>query len=47
MGIINALIDGAKGNFAGALIIGVARSVQWVLTEGGLIDPTINVLLMR
>ena len=44
LGIINALIDGAKGNFAGALIIGVARSVQWVLTEGGLIDPTINVL---
>ena len=44
LGIINALIDGAKGNFPGALIIGVARSVQWVLTEGGLIDPTINVL---
>lgn len=44
LGIINALIDGAKGNFAGALIIGIARSVQWVLTEGGLIDPTINVL---
>lgn len=44
LGIVNALTDGAKGNFAGALIIGVARSVQWVLTEGGLIDPTINVL---
>lgn len=44
LGIVNGLIDGAKGNFSGALIIGIARSVQWVLTEGQLIDPTINIL---
>ncbi len=42
--LVKGLTEGAKSNFSGALIIGVARSVQWVLTEGGLIDPTINVL---
>lgn len=42
--IIDNFIIGAKGAFAGALIIGVARSIQWVLSTGGLIDPLINFL---
>lgn len=46
---INMVLDGAKGAFAGALIIGVARAVQWTMTSGGLIDPLVHGLssLMR
>lgn len=42
--IINAFIDGAKGSIGGAMVIGIARSIQIVLGQGGLIDPAINVL---
>lgn len=28
----------------GALIIGVARGIQWIMTEGQLIDPVVNTL---
>ncbi|MCI6151681.1 YfcC family protein [Fusobacterium perfoetens] len=42
--IIDNLIFGAKASFGGALIIGIARSIQWVLSTGGLIDPLINFL---
>lgn len=40
--ITDTLIAGARAAFPGALIIGVARSIQWVLTTGGLIDPIIH-----
>lgn len=38
---VNALIEGAKAAFPGALIIGVARSIQWVMGQGGLVDPLV------
>ena len=40
--ICDTIIAGALGAFRGALIIGLARSVQWVMTQGGLIDPLIH-----
>lgn len=42
--IIDNFIIGAKAAFGGALIIGIARSIQWILTTGALIDPLINFL---
>lgn len=39
---INMILDGMKGAFTGALIIGVARAVQWTMTNGGLIDPLVH-----
>lgn len=42
--IVNSFIDGAKGSLGGAMVIGIARSIQIVLEQGGLIDPAINVL---
>lgn len=39
---INMVLDGAKGAFNGALIIGVARAVQWTMSNGGLIDPMVH-----
>lgn len=39
---INMVLDGMKGAFTGALIIGVARAVQWTMTNGGLIDPLVH-----
>lgn len=38
----NAMIEGAKIAFPGALIIGMARSIQWVMTTGGLVDPLVH-----
>ncbi len=38
---VNMVLDGARGAFAGALIIGVARAVQWTMANGGLIDPLV------
>ena len=40
--IINSLMIGAKGSMGGALIVGVARGVQWMLERGNLLDPVIN-----
>jgi uncharacterized ion transporter superfamily protein YfcC len=42
--ITDALIAGARAAFPGALIIGVARAIQWVLTTGGMVDPIIHAL---
>lgn len=42
--IVNGFLDGAKGSFNGAMIIGLARGIQWTLESGGLIDPLINAL---
>lgn len=39
---INMILDGCRGTFAGALIIGIARSVQWAMTTGGLVDPLVH-----
>lgn len=40
--IADTFIEGAKGAMGGAMIIGVARGVQWILEQGGIIDPIIN-----
>lgn len=42
--IINAFIEGAKGGFGPALVIGLARGIQWILQKGGIIDPIINTI---
>lgn len=42
--IINGFIEGAKGGFAPALVIGLARGIQWILQKGGIIDPIINTI---
>ncbi|MGO1653171.1 YfcC family protein [Senegalia sp. (in: firmicutes)] len=42
--IVNGFLDGAKASFNGAMVIGVARGIQWSLEEGGLVDPLINAL---
>lgn len=39
---INMVLDGCKGAFSGALIIGIARAVQWTMTNGGLVDPLVH-----
>ena len=38
----DTMILGMKAAFPGALIIGVARSIQWVMTTGGLVDPLVH-----
>ena len=42
--IATAFVTGAKGSLGGAMIVGVARGVEWILTKGGLLDPLINSL---
>lgn len=42
--IVESFIIGAKGSISGAMIVGVARGVQWILEQGGIIDPVINSL---
>ncbi len=42
--IIDNFMLGVKGSLMGAFIIGIARSIQWALQNGGLIDPIINEL---
>lgn len=42
--IIDGFIAGAKNGLGPALVIGLARAIQWILTEGGVIDPIINFL---
>ena len=39
---IDLVVDGCKGAFVGAAIIGVARAVQWTMSTGGLIDPLVH-----
>lgn len=42
--IADSFIVGAKGSINGAMIVGIARGVQWMLEQGGIIDPIINSL---
>lgn len=42
--IADSFISGAKASMGGAMIVGVARGVQWILEQGGIIDPIINSL---
>ena len=42
--IIENFVDGAKGSFYGAMIIGIARAIQIVLEEGQLVDTIVNAL---
>ncbi len=39
--LVNALLVGAKGSMGGAMVVGVARGVQWMLDKSGLRDPII------
>ncbi|MDU3009654.1 MAG: YfcC family protein [Peptoniphilus harei] len=40
--VIDGFISGAKDGLGPALVIGLARGIQWVLTTGAVIDPIIN-----
>ena len=42
--IVDAFMDGAKGSLTGAMVVGLARGIQYILTEGGLVDPLINAM---
>lgn len=42
--IIDTVIDGAKDGLKPALVIGLARGIQWILTESGIIDPIIDAI---
>ena len=39
--IADSFLVGCKGAFNGAMIVGVARGVQWALEQGKIIDPII------
>ncbi len=39
--IVNNFMNGIKNTLMGSFIIGIARSIQWALQSGGLIDPII------
>lgn len=41
-GTTGSIVKGAKGAVDGALVIGLARAIQVIMTQGGLIDPIIN-----
>ncbi|CUX51251.1 YfcC family protein [Clostridium sp. C105KSO13] len=41
-GTTGSIVKGAKGAVDGALVIGLARAIQVVMTQGGLIDPIIH-----
>lgn len=40
--MVNTIMAGAKGSIGGAMVVGVARGVQWMLDSTGLMDPIIN-----
>ena len=42
--IVDAFLDGARGSLNGAMVVGLARGIQYILTEGGLVDPLINAM---
>lgn len=42
--IANSFINGAKGSLGGAMVVGVAQGVGWILSKTGLMDPLIHVL---
>ncbi|RVU54357.1 YfcC family protein [Anaerosphaera multitolerans] len=39
---VDTMLVGMKGSLGGAMIVGVARGVQWILETGGTIDPIIH-----
>lgn len=43
-GVTTSVVNGARGALDGALVIGLARAIQVVMTQGGLIDPIIHFL---
>lgn len=43
-GTVNSFMDGIKASVGGAMIVGIARGVQWILEQGGAIDPIIHTL---
>lgn len=42
--LVLALLNGARASMGGAMVVGVARGVQWMLDKGNLLDPIINTL---
>ena len=42
--LIGAFLAGARGSMGGAMIVGIARGVQWMLEKSALFDPAINSL---
>jgi uncharacterized ion transporter superfamily protein YfcC len=40
--LVNVIIAGAKDGLPPALVIGLARGIQWILTKSAIIDPIIN-----
>ncbi|NLY21657.1 MAG: YfcC family protein [Tissierellia bacterium] len=43
-GTVKTFTQGAAGAMGGAMVIGVARGIQWMLTRTGLMDPIVNSL---
>ncbi|MDR1378490.1 MAG: TRAP transporter large permease subunit [Synergistaceae bacterium] len=41
---VSTFLTGAKGAMGGAMVVGVARGIQWMLDKTALLDPTINTL---
>jgi uncharacterized ion transporter superfamily protein YfcC len=41
---VSTFLTGAKGAMGGAMVVGVARGIQWMLDKTALLDPTINSL---
>lgn len=42
--LVNTIIAGAKDGLTPALVIGLARGIQWILTASAIIDPIINAI---
>lgn len=42
--LVNIIIAGAKDGLTPALVIGLARGIQWILTASAIIDPIINAI---
>lgn len=40
--LVNVIIAGVKDGLTPALVIGLARGIQWILTASAIIDPIIN-----
>ncbi|MDR1621021.1 MAG: hypothetical protein LBS00_01460, partial [Synergistaceae bacterium] len=41
---VSTFLTGARNALGGALVVGVARGIQWMLDKTALLDPTINAL---
>lgn len=42
--IVTGIIEGSKKSFNGALIIGLARGIQWTMEQGNLVDTLIHTI---